>query len=246
MEKLKGKVILVTGGSRGIGAGIVKTLAQQGASIAFTYTSRPESAEDVLNSLPGDNHLCLKMNVADETSVTQAIVEVQKKYSQLHGLVNNAGITRDQLLLRMKTEDFDSVLQTNLRGTYFCVKSVLKPMIKAKGGSIVSITSVIGQKGNGGQSNYAASKAGIEAFSKSIAQEVGSRGIRVNCVAPGFIVTEMTDALDDKQKQSILEQIPLKTLGKVEDVAHAVSYLLSDESTYLTGQTISVNGGLYM
>lgn len=245
-DRLKGKSVLITGGSRGIGAGVAKILAEQGARVALTYSSSPDSAEKVLQGLPGDGHFTLKMNVADSDSVKEGFNQVLERFDKLDGLINNAGITRDQLLLRMKDEDFDSVIQTNLRGTYLCTKLALKPMMKARGGSIVNISSVIGHSGNAGQANYAASKAGVEAFARSIALEVGSRGIRVNCVAPGFIATEMTDALDEKQKAAILTNVPLAKLGQVEDVAFAVAYLLSDESSYMTGQTLHVNGGLYM
>lgn len=246
MNPLLNKKILVTGGSRGIGAGIARHLAHQGAQVAISYTSRPDSAETVLQSLEGQGHISIQMDISNEESVLHGVTEVLNKFGQIDGLVNNAGITKDQILLRMKTSDFDDVIQTNLRGTYLCTKAVMKPMLKARSGSIVSITSVIGQTGNAGQANYAASKAGIEAFMKSTALELGSRNIRANCVAPGFIVTEMTDELNDDQKNAILSKIPLNKLGQVDDIAHAVSYLLSDQAAYITGQTISVNGGLHM
>ncbi|MCB0384131.1 MAG: 3-oxoacyl-ACP reductase FabG, partial [Bdellovibrionales bacterium] len=210
------------------------------------YTSRPDAAEAVLKALPGDGHISLRMDVADEESVNGAIQNILKAFDQLDGVVNNAGITRDQLLLRMKTEDFDSVLQTKLRGTFLVTKAVMKGLLKSRAGSIVNITSVIGHSGNPGQSNYAASKAGTEGFTRSAAQEVASRGIRINCVAPGFIVTDMTDALDDAQKEAILKNIPMNRLGQTDDVANAVQFLLSDDSSYITGQTIHVNGGMYM
>jgi 3-oxoacyl-[acyl-carrier protein] reductase len=244
--RLKGKNILVTGGSRGIGAGIVKRLAQDGARVALTYTSKPDLAEAVLKSLPGSDHLALELNVSSEESVEQTFKVLLEKFGKLDGLVNNAGVTKDQLLLRMKAEDFDQVMQTNLRGAFLCTRLATKAMLKARQGSIVQITSVIGHSGNAGQANYAASKAGIEAFTKSIAQEVGSRNIRLNCVAPGFISTDMTDVLPDTQKNAILAKIPLQKFGTTEDVAAAVSFLLSDESAYITGQTLHVNGGMYM
>ncbi|MBK7842604.1 MAG: 3-oxoacyl-[acyl-carrier-protein] reductase [Bdellovibrionales bacterium] len=244
---LEGKTVLVTGGSRGIGAGIARTLAMAGARVAITFSSRPDAAEEVLKSLPGhNNHLSLQLDVANEDSVHRCIDELMRTFERLDGVVNNAGVTRDQLLLRMKTEDFDQVINTNLRGTYLITKNVMKPMIKARGGSIVNITSVIGHSGNAGQANYAASKAGTEGFTRSVAQEVASRGIRLNCVAPGFIVTDMTGALDDKQKGQILDSIPMRRLGQTEDVAQAVLFLLSDSSSYMTGQTLHVNGGMYM
>jgi 3-oxoacyl-[acyl-carrier protein] reductase len=246
VSDLKGKNILVTGGSRGIGAGIVKCLARQGARVAFSYTSRPELAEQILKDLPGEGHFTLKMNVAEAESVEAAFSEVLEKMGSLQGLVNNAGVTKDQLLLRMKPEDFESVLEVNLTGCFLCTKIAVKNMLKQRSGSIVNMTSVIGHIGNGGQANYAASKAGILGFTKSVAQEVASRGIRANCVAPGFIVTDMTDAMSEDQKTQIAGRIPLGRLGQVDDIASAVSFLLGDESTYITGQTIHVNGGLYM
>jgi len=246
MALLSQKKILVTGSSRGIGAGIARLLADEGAQVAITYTSSEAQAREVLASLKGSGHMMVPLQVGDEASVTQAFAAVLEKFGSLDGLVNNAGITKDQLLLRMKEDDFDSVMNVNLKGTYLCTKAAIKPMMKARAGSIVNITSVIGQTGNAGQANYAASKAGTEAFGKSIAQEVGSRGIRVNCVAPGFIVTDMTDKLTEDQKKAILSKVPLEALGETSDVAHAVAFLLSDKARYITGHTLSVNGGLYM
>ncbi len=245
-NRLQGKQILLTGGSRGIGAGIAKVLAAEGARVALTYTSRPDAAQEVCKSLPGEGHIAVSMNVSDAASVQQGFDEVIKAFDRIDGLVNNAGITKDQLILRMKDEDFDSVIQTNLRGSYLCSKIAVKLMLKARAGSIVNISSVVGQMGNAGQTNYAASKAGVEGFTRALAQEVGSRSIRINAVAPGFIVTDMTDALNAKQQATITSKIPLGRLGSVDDVAYAVAYLLSDESTYITGQVLGVNGGLYM
>lgn len=245
-RRFEGKTVLVTGSSRGIGAGIAQRLAAEGARVAITYSSNPGSAEEVLKSLSGSGHICLKLSVGDEASVQAAFDEALKEFGQLDGLVNNAGITRDQLILRMKPEEFSAVLDTNLKGTFLCTRAAVKSMVRARTGSIVNITSVIGEMGNAGQSNYAASKAGIEGFSKSIAKEIASRGVRVNCVAPGFIVTEMTDVLTEEQKAAILEKVPLNQLGTVDDVAAAVAFLLSSESKYITGHTLSVNGGLYM
>jgi 3-oxoacyl-[acyl-carrier protein] reductase len=245
-QRFAGKKILVTGSSRGIGAGIARKLASEGASVAVTYSSNPGSAEQVMSSLKGDGHLLIKLNISDEASVTAAFEEISTKWGKVDGVVNNAGVTRDQLLLRMKTEDFQSVVDTNLKGTFLCTRAAAKMMLKARSGSIVNITSVIGEMGNAGQSNYAASKAGVEGFSKSVAQEIGSRSIRVNCVAPGFIVTDMTDAMTEQAKTAILSKVPLNTLGDVDDVANAVAFLLSDESKYITGHTLSVNGGMYM
>jgi 3-oxoacyl-[acyl-carrier protein] reductase len=237
---------LVTGSSRGIGAAIAARLAGDGARVAVTYSSNPDSAKKVVDSLPGGGHICLQLNVGDEPSVEKSFTEVMEKFGKIDFLVNNAGITKDQLLLRMKAEDFDRVIETNLRGVFLCTRQAAKLMLKAKSGAIVNITSVIGQTGNPGQANYAASKGGVEAFTKSVAQELASRQIRVNCVAPGFIVTEMTDVLNDQTKEAILAKVPLKTLGAVEDVAAAVSFLLSQEAKYITGHTLSVNGGMFM
>lgn len=243
---LAGKKIMVTGSSRGIGAGIARLLADEGAQVAITYSSSEGPAREVLASLKGTGHMIVSLQVADEASVSAAFAKVLETFGSLDGLVNNAGITKDQLLLRMKQDDFQSVIDTNLKGTFLCTKLAVKTMMKARKGSIVNITSVIGQTGNAGQANYAASKAGVEGFSKSIAQEVGSRQVRVNCVAPGFIVTDMTDQLTEEQKTGILSKVPLETLGQTEDVAHAVAFLLSDKARYITGHTLSVNGGLHM
>lgn len=245
-ETLKGRNIIVTGGSRGIGAAIVKYLAEHGASVAFTYSSRESAAAEVLKNLPGDSHFFVQMDLADEASIEKAFTSIQSRWPQIHGLVNNAGITKDKLLMRMKTEDFDQVIQTNLRGCFLTTRIVSAMMMKARQGSIVNITSVIGQTGNAGQSNYAASKAGVIAFSKSMALELATRNVRVNCVAPGFIASDMTDALNEAQKQAILQKVPVQSMGSGSDVAAAVKFLLSDESKYITGHTLNVNGGLYM
>jgi 3-oxoacyl-[acyl-carrier protein] reductase len=178
--------------------------------------------------------------------VESGFQQILEHFVHLDGFVNNAGITRDQLLLRMKDDDFDEVIATNLRGTYLCSKLAVKTMIRARKGSIVNITSVIGSSGNPGQSNYAASKAGTEGFSRALALEVASRNVRVNCVAPGFIATEMTEILDDSRKNSILTKVPLNRMGLVEDVVGPVAFLLSDQSSYVTGQTLHVNGGMYV
>lgn len=246
MLNLEGKKIIVTGGSRGIGAGIVKTLDSLGATLAFTYSSRKDAAEKVLSELKGKDHIIEQLKLTEEDSINTAIKNITSAWGNIDGLVNNAGITSDQILLRMKVEDFDNVIQANLRGTFICSKAVLKPMVKARKGSIVHITSVVGQMGNPGQANYAASKAGVEAFSKSLAKELGSRNLRSNCVAPGFIETEMTESLTDEQKQNLLGGLAIPRLGSVNDIASATAYLLSDISSYITGQTIAVNGGLYM
>lgn len=243
---LKGKRVVVTGSSRGIGAGLAKYLAEQGARVVVTYSSNSAAAETVMKSLPGDGHLLMPLNVGSADSVNKTFDEIIEKFDGIDGLVNNAGITKDQLIMRMKDEDFDAVINTNLRGAYLCTKAVMRPMIRARAGSIVNISSVVGQMGNPGQSNYAASKAGLEGFTRSVAYEVATRSIRVNAVAPGFIVTDMTDALTDTQKDMIKTKIPLGRLGSTEDIAQAVGFLLSDMSLYITGQVLQVNGGLYM
>ena len=245
-DLLINKKIMVTGGSRGIGSAIVHFLAEQGAQVCFTYSSNEESARKLAQTLPGNGHFYIHMNVSDETRVQSAIDHVLEKWPDIDGVVNNAGITKDQLLLRLKTEDFDSVIQTNLRGTFLVTKAFAKAMLKNRKGNIVNISSVIGSTGNPGQANYSASKAGIEAFSKSVALELASRHIRVNCIAPGFIATDMTEALTDEQKKGITGKIPLGVIGEGRDVASCVGFLLSDESKYITGQTIHVNGGMYM
>jgi 3-oxoacyl-[acyl-carrier protein] reductase len=245
-RRLEGKRIVVTGSSRGIGAGIASWLAQEGATLVLTYSSNEAAASAVAQALPGTGHKSLSLNVADEASV-DAFFTKALEAGPINGLVNNAGITRDQLILRMKTDDFDAVVGTNLRGTFLCTRAAIKAMFKAKiTGSIVNITSVSGEMGNAGQSNYSASKAGVEGMTKALAKEVASRGIRLNCVSPGFIVTEMTDALSDDQKAKIQSGISLGSLGETEDIAAAVAYLLSDEARYITGHTLSVNGGLYI
>lgn len=244
-KTLQGKRIVVTGGSRGIGAAIVQHLADEGAQVAFTFSSREESAAKIAQGLPGEGHFYVKMDIASEESVQQGLETILGRWPEVHGLVNNAGITKDTLLLRMKAEDWDAVLNTNLKGTFLVTKGLAKTLMKNKA-SVVNITSVIGQTGNPGQANYAASKSGTVAFSKSVALELASRGVRVNCVAPGFIATEMTDALTEDQKKKILEKVPLGTMGEGRDVSSAVRFLLSDESRYITGHTLSVNGGLYM
>lgn len=245
-KSLQGKKIVVTGGSRGIGAAIVKLLADEGAQVAFTYSSREESAQQVAHSLTGEGHFYIKMDIANEESVNSAVDHILEKWSDIDGVVNNAGITKDGLLLRMKSEDFDSVVNTNLRGTFLVTKAFTKPMMKARKGSIVNIVSIIGETGNAGQANYAASKAGTIAFSKSVALELGSRNVRVNNVAPGYIATEMTDVLSEDVKSKMMEKIPLAKIGEGTDVAQAVRFLLSDESKYITGHTLDVNGGMHM
>lgn len=246
MATLKAKKIIVTGGSRGIGKSIVEALAQEGAIVAFSYAKNKESAENVLKTLPGDGHFIFPLDIRDNKSCETEIAAAIERLGGVDGIVNNAGITKDQILLRMKEEDFQDVVATNLNGTFYCTKAALKTMMKQRQGSIVNLSSVIGTTGNAGQANYAASKAGIEAFTRSVALEMASRNIRANSVAPGFIKTEMTDSLTDAQKEDILKNIPLGRIAEPKEVAQVVSFLLSDTASYITGQTLHVNGGMRM
>ncbi len=243
---LSGKKIFVTGGSRGIGAAIVKTLAEQNAQVAFTYTGNEEASLNIIKTLHGAGHFCLKLDISNEESVESCVAEVLQKWTTVDGVVNNAGITKDQLLLRMKSEDFLNVIQTNLTGTFFVTKAFSKSMLKARTGTFVNISSVIGALGNAGQSNYAASKGGLEAFTRSVALEFASRGIRANCVAPGYIKSDMTAALSNEQLKAISEKIPLSRPGDASEIASVVAFLLSDAASYITGQTLHVNGGMYL
>ena len=246
MSNLEGKKIFITGAGRGIGRGIAIELANKGAVLAIGYSQSQEKAQSLIKDLSGEGHFSIQVDICNEEQIQSAIKEILAQWKKIDGVVNNAGVTADQILLRMKTEDFDHVIQTNLRGTFLITQAVLKPMMRSGSGSIVNITSVIGHSGNRGQANYSASKAGIEGFSRSVALEMASRNLRSNCVAPGFIETEMTEKLTDAQREDILKNIPLKAIGQPKDVANAVAYLLSDDSRYVTGQTLHVNGGLYL
>ena len=243
-DALKGEVALVTGASRGIGAAIAASLAAAGAAVIGTATSQ-SGAEGVSEALGGKGR-GLVLNVADEASVQAALKDVQASEGSPTILVNNAGITRDNLLMRMKQEEWDDVIATNLTGLYRMSKACLRGMMKAKKGRIISIASVIAVMGNAGQANYAATKSGMIGFSKSLAREIGSRGITVNVVAPGFIDTDMTRILSEEQRASMLEQIPLGRLGAPEDIANAVLFLASESGAYITGETLHVNGGMVM
>lgn len=240
---LDGKKALVTGASGGIGAAIAERLSEAGAEVILTGTRQPV-LEDVAAKLKGPATV-LTANLSDRDSVDQLVKDAQQD-SPVHILVNNAGLTRDTLALRMKDEDWDTVIEVNLTSSFRLAKGLLRGMMKARTGRIINITSVVGVTGNPGQANYCASKAGMIGMSKSLAQEVASRGVTVNCVAPGFIATPMTDALTDDQKEVITAGIPSGTLGSGNDIAGAVHYLASDEAVYVTGQTIHVNGGLAM
>ncbi|BDU21248.1 3-oxoacyl-ACP reductase FabG [Dyella sp. GSA-30] len=244
-HSLQGEIALVTGASRGIGAAIADELAQRGATVIGTATSESGAAAigERLAAHGGSGRV---LNVTDSAQVEGLIDAIAKEFGPVSILVNNAGITRDQLLLRMKDEDWQAILDTNLTSVYRTSKAVLRGMMKARKGRIISIASVIGLTGNPGQANYAAAKAGIIAFSKSLAREIGTRGITVNVVAPGFIDTDMTRALPEESKQALLGQIALGRLGESNDIAQAVAFLASPAAAYITGETLHVNGGMYM
>jgi 3-oxoacyl-[acyl-carrier protein] reductase len=244
---LEGKLALVTGASRGIGRGIGLALAKAGATVVGTATTDAGAAafaEALAHE--GSSGTGLVLNVNDAKQVDAALAIVQKEYGDVSILVNNAGITRDNLLLRMKDEEWDDIMSTNLKSVYRLSKAVMRGMMKGRYGRIINITSVIGATGNAGQTNYAAAKAGVAGFSKALAREVGSRNITVNCVAPGFIDTDMTRALSQDQRKGLLGQIPLGRLGEVDDVAQAVVFLASTGASYITGCTLHVNGGMHM
>ncbi len=241
---MKDTVTIVTGGAQGIGRSIAEFLASKGGDVAVFDISDGSEVVQAIQAM-GCRAAFYKVDVTSLQAVTDAVEQVVKDLGAVHNLVNNAGITVDRLLIRMKEEDWDRVLQVNLKSAFNCTKAVVRHMMKT-GGSIVNISSVIGVMGNAGQANYAASKAGMIGLTKSIAREYGERGIRVNAVAPGFIRTRMTDALDEKTKQELFRAIPLKKLGEPLDVAHAVYFLLSEYGSYITGEVVNVNGGLHM
>ncbi len=238
------QIALVTGASRGIGRAIAERLAKDGYFIIGTATS--ESGADSISGYLGGSGTGMKLNVADPESVTQVINTIGESFQVPTVLVNNAGIARDNLLMRMKDAEWDEIINTNLSSVFRMSKAVLRGMMKAKNGRIINISSVVGYTGNAGQANYAAAKAGMVGFAKSMAKEVGSRNITVNTVAPGFIDTDMTRDLPEQNKQSLLSAIPLARLGNVEEIAHAVSFLASDGAAYITGETLHINGGMYM
>jgi 3-oxoacyl-[acyl-carrier protein] reductase len=248
MTLLQNKVALVTGASRGIGREIAKKFASQGANVAFTYLSSIEKGQALEAELAayGVKAKGYRSDAADFASAEQLVVDVVADFGTLDILVNNAGITRDTLLMRMSEEQWDEVLRVNLKSVFNLTKAATKPMMRAKNGSIINMTSVVGLMGNAGQANYSASKAGIIGFTKSIAKELGSRNIRSNAIAPGFIETEMTGELNEKALEDWLKNIPLKRAGQGEDVANACVFLASDMSKYITGQTLQVDGGMLM
>jgi 3-oxoacyl-[acyl-carrier protein] reductase len=246
MFDLSGKVALVTGASRGIGHGIATMLAARGAHVVAAARSNHADATVAAIKERGGAAEVASVDVGDRGGVERMIAATFERHGRIDILVNNAGITRDQLLLRMKQDDWDDVMRTNLTGAFLCAQAVIRPMIRQRGGRIVSVSSVVGQTGNAGQANYAASKAGLIGFSRALAREVASRGITVNVVAPGLIDTEMTRAISDKARGDWAAQIPLGRLGATTDVAAAVCFLVSDEASYITGQVLAVNGGMYM
>ncbi|HGO5823612.1 TPA: 3-oxoacyl-ACP reductase FabG [Mannheimia haemolytica] len=237
------KIALVTGATRGIGKAIAEELVAKGYTVVGTATS--EKGAESISAYLGENGKGLVLNVADAESIESVLKQIKETFGDVDVLVNNAGITRDGLLMRMKDDDWFDIIQTNLTSVYRLSKAVLRPMMK-KGGRIITIGSVVGSMGNPGQTNYCAAKAGLVGFSKSLAKEVASRGITVNVVAPGFIATDMTDELTEEQKNAILSQIPAGELGSPQDIAKAVAFLASDDARYINGETIHVNGGLYM
>lgn len=244
---LEGQIALVSGASRGIGQAIALALGKQGATVVGTATSQ-SGAEAITAYLKdaGINGVGLALNVNDAAQIEQCLQTVQKQFGDITILVNNAGVTRDNLLMRMKDEEWDDIMETNLKSVFRLSRGVLRAMMKARSGRIINIASVVGAMGNAGQTNYAAAKAGMVGFSKSLAREVGSRNITVNCVAPGFIDTDMTRALSEEQRKGLLEHIPLGRLGSVDDIASAVLFLASPQAAYVTGTTLHVNGGMYM
>ena len=245
---LDGKTALVTGASRGIGRAIALCLAAEGARVAINYAGNVKAAEEVKASIEaaGGTAILCQADIADSAAVEAMIADVVKEFGAIDILVNNAGITRDTLLMRMKDEDFAKVLDTNLKGVFYCTKAVSKLMMKKRSGRIVNMASVVGLVGNAGQTNYAAAKAGVIGFSKSAAKELASRGITVNVVAPGFIGTDMTAGLPESVKEKMLTDIPLGRMGEPEDVASAVLFLASDQASYITGQVVNVDGGMVM
>ncbi|WP_434777773.1 3-oxoacyl-ACP reductase FabG [Neisseria sp. Ec49-e6-T10] len=239
------KVALVTGASRGIGAAIAQTLAEQGFKVIGTATGQKD-AQAIGERLASYHGVGKQLDVRVENSIEDLIEQISKEYGDIAVLVNNAGITRDGLLMRMKEQDWDDIMQINLKSVYRASKAVLKGMMKARTGRIINIASVVGAMGNVGQTNYAAAKAGMMGFTKSMAREVGSRNITVNCVAPGFIDTDMTRALPEEQREMLVKNIALGRLGSAQDIAEMVAFLASDKATYITGQTLHVNGGMLM
>jgi 3-oxoacyl-[acyl-carrier protein] reductase len=248
MGKLDGKTAIVTGASRGIGAEIAKHLAKEGARVVVNYSGSQSKAEEVVNEIEagGGEALAVQASVGDAESVTAMIATTLERFGTIDILVNNAGITRDNLLMRMKESEWDDVINTNLKGVFLCTKAVTRQMMKQRAGRIINIASIVGVSGNAGQANYVAAKAGVIGLTKTTAKELSSRNINVNAIAPGFITTEMTDELPEEVKTQMLAQIPLAKLGNPADVAKAVLFFASEDSNYITGQTLHVDGGMVM
>lgn len=245
MKLLEGKVALITGGTRGIGKGIVETFIKEGASVAFTYAGSVDKANEIEKSLSAEGKIrAYQSDASDFDAANKLVEDVVAEFGKIDILINNAGVTKDNLLLRMSKEDWDSIMKINLDSVFNLTKAVIKPMMKARAGSIINMSSVVGIQGNAGQANYAASKAGVIGFTKSVALELGSRNIRCNAIAPGFIETEMTAALDQKVIEEWRNDVPMKRGGMPEDVANACVFLGSDRSAYITGQVLNVDGGL--
>ena len=248
MKRFENKIVLVTGAGRGIGASIAKCFASEGAEVIVNYSGNDEAAQKTVDEITatGGQAQKYKCSVNDSESVKVMIDEIIKKFGRIDILVNNAGITKDGLMLRMTDEDFDRVIDVNLKGTFNCTKYVSKYMLKQKSGKIINISSVVGLSGNAGQVNYSASKAGIIGITKSAAKELSSRGITVNAVAPGYVDTDMTKVLSDNIRNEILKNIPLQRMGNVEDISNCVAFLASEDASYITGQVISVDGGMHI
>ena len=248
MKRFENKIVLVTGAGRGIGAAIAKRFASEGAEVIVNYSGNDEAAQKTVDEITaiGGQAQKYKCSVNDSESVKVMIDEIIKKFGRIDILVNNAGITKDGLMLRMTDEDFDRVIDVNLKGTFNCTKYVSKYMLKQKSGKIINISSVVGLSGNAGQINYSASKAGIIGITKSAAKELSSRGITVNAVAPGYVDTDMTKVLSDNIRNEILKNIPLQRMGNVEDISNCVAFLASEDASYITGQVISVDGGMHI
>lgn len=246
--KLQDKIAIVTGGGRGIGRAIALALAAEGAKVAVNYSRSAEAAEQVVAQITeaGGEAFAVQADVADAAQVEAMVAATKERYGRVDILVNNAGVTRDTLLMRMKEEDWDAVLDTNLKGAFLCAKAVSPLLLKQKGGVIVNVGSVVGRVGAPGQANYSASKAGLIGLTKALAKELGSRNVRVNAVAPGFIETDMTDVLKPEYRETILKQIPLGRFGTAEDIARVVVFLCSEDAAYIQGDVITIDGGLFM